>query len=50
MATKYMCRFLGSITLQVLPKTAQGVKEGNKVFGAAVLRPLALVALCRDFG
>jgi hypothetical protein len=26
---------------QVLPKTAQGVKEGNKVFGAAVLRPSA---------
>ena len=29
-----------SIVSQVLPKTAQGVKEGNKVFGAAVLRTL----------
>lgn len=30
---------------EVLPKTAQGVKEGNKVFGAAVLRSSAAVAV-----
>eukprot|EP00913_Durusdinium_trenchii_P034867 g32615.t1 len=33
-----LARLLEVIESEVLPKTAQGVKEGNKVFGAAVLR------------
>ncbi|CAL1132905.1 unnamed protein product [Cladocopium goreaui] len=35
---KQLARLLSVIEEEVLPKTAQGVKEGNKVFGAAVLR------------
>eukprot|EP00438_Fugacium_kawagutii_P026029 Skav202336 [mRNA] locus=scaffold781:93949:96560:+ [translate_table: standard] len=35
---KQLARLLSVIEDEVLPKTTQGVKEGNKVFGAAVLR------------
>ena len=30
--------FLQCITDEIIPRTARGVTEGNKVFGAAILR------------
>ena len=46
-SAKQLQRMLAVIEDEVLPKTEQGVREGNKVFGAAVLRPSAPRA---DFG
>ena len=34
---KVLDRLLNTITNQILPKTRQGVEEGNKIFGAAIL-------------
>ena len=38
MTEKLIERFLDIFTKEILPLTEKGVREGNKIFGAAILK------------
>jgi tRNA(Arg) A34 adenosine deaminase TadA len=44
----FVNRLLDAIEHDVVPKTSDGVKQGNKLFGAAILRKSDLSLVCAD--